>query len=879
MSITRVSKKSVSSPSTVEEIRRASAAIIGYTTKDGSSIGGARGAGRELSNRAEDVVMSISSIFNFIYESLKKSSQFELESIEWKIMSESSHRIFPETLLLTRGSSLETSGFLTVLEWERGIVDPRKLILDGDAITRKMNDIDIASELSGLSEDQKLSVLSTFADRFATIIYSNVMDREYQEDYDTRKLRITDVDVDLEVQGSYLEDYSFRPAASIVDKIDNITFLNPFKVKSKALQHLRYRLLGLSAIQNLAVYIPSAGREILEFINKYSYTQEEIDIIKIAVEGFMRFIDFSNLKLTTLDTYFKAANEYAEEFKSASESFKDLVDEHLRSGFEGTPEDHINKLQEEIKSRGSEFDGIKRGIALLFAQNLIKSYKVLDSSNSFKAWQLKGTLVYFTSYAQKVASYFAYELKRFLIMSMTKAIIDNITENIQPSFEDTQSVHDIISDRLKNYFDENIISELGRVDYYGQFNKTPVEISLNILSRVFEKMNSLKIDDLITLDEFINISLDKIENDSSIVDKPGVSAADIEDAKTILNEIKARLSGVSPHILDLLSSRETISRLLDLNMDIKSSSEFVSAMSIIAQDFDVSESEMHDIQNLLDLFGKTNIDGELLTVLNEWFAFLKNSSEQIITLEDTVTPILQKAKLLRTTYDKLIEAWEAEVQKVQQENEKRRWAREKEIQQIYETALKKAMDEKQKLSVELQQAKELYQAQVRAALEIGEEPPPEPEFPDPSSVHVPTLDEVRASYVVPEELKDLPLPKEPLPPERLYTFEIIADVIGNLYNEISSERIRIQREIENKIKLLKENKLPVLSELGLTSKEDMIASIIEHGAKALGNLYVQSYVVRLRDINDHDLKYIIEYEFKDGKMIMRAGNNYFRRVQ
>ncbi len=873
----RVSRK-ISSPSTVEEIRRASAAILGYTTRNGASIGGARGAGRELSNRANDVVMSISSIFNMIYDSLLKSAQYELESIEWKIMSESSHSIIPETLLLTRGSSVESSGFLTVLEWERGIVDPRKLILDGDAITRKMNDIDIASEVSGLSDEQKQSVLSTFADRFATIIYSNVMDREYQEDYDSKKLRISDVDVDLEVRGTYLEDYSFRPAASILEKIDQIKLIDPFNVPSKTLQHLRTRLFGLGAIQNLAIYVPSAGREILDFINKYSYTQEEIDVIKIAIEGFMRYIDFSNLNLKNINTYVNAANEFAEELKMAIESFKDLAEEHLRSGFEGSPDEHITKLQNEIKSRGSEFDGVKRGIALLLAQTFIKSYKVLDESNKFKAWQLKGTLIYLTSYAQKVASYFPFEIKRFLIMSMTKSIIDNIVNEIVIESDDTSSVSDIISERLKNYFDENIFSELGRVDYYGNFDKDPVEISLEILSRVFDKLNKLKIDDLITLEEFVDISLEKIENDKSIVDRPGVSASDIEDAKRLLNEIKSRLGGISPYLLDLLSSRETISKLLDLNMNIGNSSEFASAMSIVSQDFDISESESHDIQNLLSIFGKMNIDGDIVQILNEWISFVKKSSEQIITLEETVSPIVEKAKLLRTTYDKMIKSWEEEVQKVQEENERRRWTREKEIQQIYENAMKKAMEEKKKLSVELQQAKDLYQAQVRAALEIGEEPPPQPEFPDPSSIHIPTLDEIRLSYVIPDNLKDLPLPPEPRPPERLFTFEIIADVIGSLYNEISSERVKIQRKIEENIKALKDKTLPILSELGLTSKDDMIESIIEHGAKALGNLYVQCSIVRLRDKNDQSLKYIIEYEFKDGIMIMRAGNNYFRRA-
>ncbi len=873
----RVSRK-ISSPSTVEEIRRASAAILGYTTRNGASIGGARGVGRELSNRANDVVMSISSIFNMIYDSLLKSAQYELESIEWKIMSESSHSIIPETLLLTRGSSVESSGFLTVLEWERGIVDPRKLILDGDAITRKMNDIDIASEVSGLSDEQKQSVLSTFADRFATIIYSNVMDREYQEDYDSKKLRISDVDVDLEIRGTYLEDYSFRPAASILEKIDQIKLIDPFNVPSKSLQHLRTRLFGLGAIQNLAIYVPSAGREILDFINKYSYTQEEIDVIKIAIEGFMRYIDFSNLNLRNINTYVNAANEFAKELKMAIESFKDLAEEHLRSGFEGGPDEHITKLQNEIKSRGSEFDGVKRGIALLLAQTFIKSYKVLDESNKFKAWQLKGTLIYLTSYAQKVASYFPFEIKRFLIMSMTKSIIDNIVNEIVIESDDTSSVSDIISERLKNYFDENIFSELGRVDYYGNFDRDPVEISLEILSRVFDKLNKLKIDDLITLEEFVDISLEKIENDKSIVDRPGVSESDIEDAKRLLNEIKSRLGGISPYLLDLLSSRETISKLLDLNMNIGNSSEFASAMSIVSQDFDISESESHDIQNLLSMFGKMNIDGDIVQILNEWISFVKKSSEQIITLEETVSPIVEKAKLLRTTYDKMIKSWEEEVQKVQEENERRRWTREKEIQQIYENAMKKAMEEKKKLSVELQQAKDLYQAQVRAALEIGEEPPPQPKFPDPSSIHIPTLDEIRLSYVIPDNLKDLPLPPEPRPPERLFTFEIIADVIGSLYNEISSERVKIQRKIEENIKALKDKTLPILSELGLTSKDDMIESIIEHGAKALGNLYVQCSIVRLRDKNDQSLKYIIEYEFKDGIMIMRAGNNYFRRA-
>ena len=189
------------------------------------------------------------------------------------------------------------------------------------------------------------------------------------------------------------------------------------------------------------------------------------------------------------------------------------------------------------------------------------------------------------------------------------------------------------------------------------------------------------------------------------------------------------------------------------------------------------------------------------------------------------------------------------------------------------------MDEKQRISIELQQAKELYQAQVRAALEMGEEPPPPPEFPDPNSVHVPTLDEIRASYVVPDELRELPLPSEPVPPERLFTFEIISEVFGKLYDEITSERTRRQKLIDEQIAALKNGTHPILSKINGASIDDMISSLIEHGAKDLGNLYIECSIVRLRSHDDHSLKYIIEYEFKNNEMIMRAGNNYFRRAQ
>ena len=255
--MSRTDRKDIQASSTVEAIRMASASVLGTTTGLGYPIGSAIGAGNVLEEHSSTVASNVAPLVFSIRDTLRSSENLELLSIEWDLERAPGPKVLPEQLVVAGGSEGGTGSHVSVLTWEKGVVDPFKIDEYMRILSKKIGDIETAVINNEMNyELQGLAVLERFADRLNSVLFVDMIDRRFQGSWDSLQVKADHVDVDLTAKMAIQDDFTLLPPGMKVTGRSELEFRLPRTSSDELIEHFKHRVLTPSAVEALTIQIP-----------------------------------------------------------------------------------------------------------------------------------------------------------------------------------------------------------------------------------------------------------------------------------------------------------------------------------------------------------------------------------------------------------------------------------------------------------------------------------------------------------------------------------------------------------------------------------------------------------------------------------------------
>ena len=292
------SRKKAQAPSTIEAIKMASASILGVSTSRGNPLGSAIGSGSMMQQNSEAVAMNISSLIFAIRGALRRTEGLELLSLEWNLDRAQGSEVLPEQLSIAGALSNEVSSHVCVLSWEEGIVDPFKIDNHMQKLSKKLADVEAAVVNSNLDyETDGMAILGKFADRLNSVVFVEMMDRQFKGSWDSVQLKSENIDEESVIKLQYRDDFSTLPPGMTILERTDLRFDSPQLSEMDRISHFKRRILTPSAIETISSSVVNSGRAILAELNAYAYGIEEVDIVRASIAALVRFLGSDSLNL------------------------------------------------------------------------------------------------------------------------------------------------------------------------------------------------------------------------------------------------------------------------------------------------------------------------------------------------------------------------------------------------------------------------------------------------------------------------------------------------------------------------------------------------------------------------------------------------------
>ncbi len=396
------SQRDVQTTSTVEAIRMASAAVLGATTGLGYPVGSAIGTGSMLEQNSQTVSMNVAPLIFAIRDTLMASEGLELLAIEWNLERKPGPGVLPEQLIVAGGSEGGVGSHVSVLTWEKGVVDPFKIDSYIRNVSKKIGDIETAVLNNEMNyELEGLTVMRKFADRLNSVLFVDMIDRRFQGSWDSLQIKADQIAVDVVAKMDVFDDFTVLPPTMKIANRRSLEFKLP--TSASTMEHFQHRVLTPSAIEVLTKTVPETGRDILSELNTYAYAMEEAEIVEGIIEIMKEYLQRDSISLSELSTYREQIDEFVTLLTDTIEALDSLVETHISSGKSLDVAGHKEELLANIESNLDRFSGIKRKLADEIVNRFIQSLEreTIDT-DEIRAWQLRGSLSYAISYAKKI---------------------------------------------------------------------------------------------------------------------------------------------------------------------------------------------------------------------------------------------------------------------------------------------------------------------------------------------------------------------------------------------------------------------------------------------------------------------------------------------
>ncbi|MCK5151599.1 MAG: hypothetical protein KAQ65_07160, partial [Candidatus Thorarchaeota archaeon] len=554
-------KRDVQTPSTVEAIRMASASILGTTTSRGYPLGSATGSGSMMEENSETVAMNVTPLIFSLREALLASENLNLLSLEWDLESSPGPEVLPETLIIAGGISEDVASYICALSWEKGVIDPFKMDTYINTIAKKISDIEKAVIGNNLPyETEGLRILKRFSDRFNGVTFVEMLDRQFQESWDTQKLKTDNVDVEAVLRYKYRDDFSSNPPGPKIQKRTSIEFKLPSSDEEGKLKHFRHRLISPQGLDAITSRIPDMGREILSELNEFAYSIEEVDIARTTIAAFTEFLGKDEIQVGEVENLTTLSPKFVEKMNIVTQVFGDVIEAHATSGAKMTLDTHKETISNNITSRTSEMESLQVGYAKALLEHMMNSIKrEFPITDEIRAWELKATFSYFLSFTKRVLGYIAQDLDQFLLITGVRKVMRGILQTFREESEAEGMAPTELLVFRKFYAElysllTAIIDRKSFEEYGASRIETLVESITRDISDEFKKIELWDLIDFTDLAEIARIELENYESETGVTKETLVAL--LERFDTFVNE-------TLPDVGDTLLSKDVFVKAID----------------------------------------------------------------------------------------------------------------------------------------------------------------------------------------------------------------------------------------------------------------------------------------------------------------------------
>ncbi|MCK5238694.1 MAG: hypothetical protein KAR33_04040 [Candidatus Thorarchaeota archaeon] len=861
-------KRDVQTPSTVEAIRMASASILGTTTSRGYPLGSATGSGSMMEENSETVAMNVTPLIFSLREALLASENLNLLSLEWDLESSPGPEVLPETLIIAGGISEDVASYICALSWEKGVIDPFKMDTYINNIAKKISDIEKAVIGNDLPyETEGLRILKRFSDRFNGVTFVEMLDRQFQESWDTQKLKTDNVDVEAVLRYKYRDDFSSNPPGPKIQKRTSVEFKLPSSDEEGKLKHFRHRLISPQGLDAITSRIPDMGREILSELNEFAYSIEEVDIARTTIAAFTEFLGKDEIQVGEVENLTTLSPKFVEKMNIVTQVFGDVIEAHATSGAKMTLDTHKETISNNITSRTSEMESLQVGYAKALLEHMMNSIKrEFPITDEIRAWELKATFSYFLSFTKRVLGYIAQDLDQFLLITGVRKVMRGILQTFREESEAEGMAPTELLVFRKFYAElysllTAIIDRKSFEEYGASRIETLVESITRDISDEFKKIELWDLIDFTDLAEIARIELENYKSETGVTKETLVAL--LERFDTFVNE-------TLPDVGDTLLSKDVFVKAID---EYESGSQDLPTFfrTLVSQETEKPD-EWRNEANLWVVELSTKME-EAMPFSSQLHAFLELAYDRLgegATPESVLERIRSATERFELEYKNEVTEWEKICGQIDQENLPIKENNAKHSELVAE-AIRKYEKEKKIYEEGLTAYHQLmseYESQLSPTDKLKPIEPIQPESLESRKM------KIDSEY---PEKTEKPHPPKPEPSQEMSSYTALRDILDNKLNNMKRSQLQMEQVFTLKLRALKSEGASIAEDISIGISTEFLEYLMNASLRKLGRLLPRAKRAYLRDPDDSNLVYLVSFEFLEEDLLVSVGSNLLRR--
>ncbi len=850
-------------PSTIEAIRMASVSVLGLTTRRGHPLGSAVGSGSMMEQNADAVAMGVGPLIFSVRDSLYDAEDLELLSVEWDLEHSARLEMVPEQLLVAGGGlTYGLASHACILGWERGIIDPFKMDEYIERLTKKMGDIEAAVEANRLDyETQGLDVLRRFSDRLNKVLFVDLLDRRFQRTWDSLQIRPEQTDPEVKVVLEYCDDFTTLPPGVKVIRRKELEFLSPDAPEDRLIDQFKHRVLTPAGLRTLTEELPELGRALLGELNQYAYSIEETEIVRTAIAYLTDYLGTDRLVASKVNELRAKTSEFADMMKRVIGALRLVADAHVRSGLVSDMEGHKRALLEALSQAGL------RDIELKFAQALVEDLfksvsRGFPRGLEFRAWQMRSRVAHFLLYCERVASYFADQLRQYTLVSAAReAFVAALHEfRDQMVGPDTDAITKLLFEKFYSELYAQLNAVFDRKAFEGAAQQSFEELISLIADEMIEVFGRIDMWDLIEFDDVAEIARTEIESrygeGGSLNERGQVLTSMLDSLSTLVNEIV-------PDIAQTLLSRPFVSEVIDL---VREGKDLVGELYARVDSIpDKPDEWREEARRWIRLF-EANID-DPMPLSQRLLVFQNVVHERAGTVGRAASIVVRvsfEAESRQREYDDQVRAWEEECARIEAENAPIIERNEKR-QELSDLARQAYDREMAAYKAQVEQ----YEAELRRLHATGQptDSLPRPQPPEPLQSR---LARIEAEYP-PGTPK--PLPPKPQPSEELQNYTELRDLLTEHITEMDRKQESMEEVFAERLRRMAQDAASMADQTSVSLGEQFYEYLLDYTIRSLGRLFPLTTRAFLRDTGERSRIHLVTFEHhpEKGELVVTIG--------
>ncbi|TFG12479.1 hypothetical protein EU537_09350 [Candidatus Thorarchaeota archaeon] len=846
--------------STAEAIRMASASILGTTTSQDIALGSATGSGTKLEENSRIVAMGVVPLVSAFSQKLHDKTNVELISLEWDLGSGSSSEILPEHLIVCAGGADSFTTHTCAISWEKGVVDPFRLNSYLHRLSAKMKQVEDAILSNQLDyEKEGMSVLRQFCDRFNLVTFVEMLDRRFQESWDSKKIQQDDVDLLTSLAAGIRTDYSTVPPGLTLTGGMSFTFDNPSASENQILEHLRNRIISPVSLDSLVQGITELGQAIIAEINTYAYSTEEVDITRATIAMLVKYLGTDSVPISNLDMVASRIHDFGLMIQSIMNTFSDITEAHIRSGESLTTHGHKKKIVEHMEASTLKENELQKAYAKVLIEHLVSSIeKEISFDGPYRAWMLRSIITYFNYMAKRVHSFFEEELSNYIA---ARAVKESMYKALR-SFEGDVNPDGMASEdfRVFEEFQKALTNQIDRtVDRKSYEGDAEIEHLLRIASdEIRDEFQKINIWDLIDFADVAEVTRNEI---AAMRENSGeYETVDPSQISQLLTRYENLETEIIPHLAEHILSKESILKLTSSTRE-----DFLRILNVVVQSQDDMPEEWYaEAKRWIDridvlISNDAPVSERMKISIETIFSELMEGSKAASIIDR----VRKEADLRENEYAQVVDEWKAECKRIEDDNIPiRKHNRERE-------EMKKNAREQYEKETHAYEAK-LVEYNSRASDEADSYAVQKPQEPDSLENRLVRIDE---QY---PHKKEIPLPPKPETPEITKQYSVLAALLDDIVSKLRKSQGQMQDRFLNELSNLQQQAEQAYENITIRVDTEFLEYLMDSKIRRLSRAVATPIRAYLRNTINPDILYLVKYSFSENEFLVEIGNNLLK---